>query len=148
MTGDDDDRQIRIRPLDHGQHLEAVEPAALQPDVEDDEMRTPLLDGAQRLVAVAREARRVALVLENSRDEFADVGLVVDDRISAAISVPSYLLFDEAHAAGCAGVRSGRGWLPARLASSTGQVMRTRAPACALGPAARPRASARRRAAR
>ena len=43
-------------------------------------MRPALLDGLQRLVGVAGRAGRVALVLEDARDEIADVGLVVDDQ--------------------------------------------------------------------
>ena len=42
------------------QHLEAVEAAALQPDVENDELRAALLDRAQRLVARAVTEHRFA----------------------------------------------------------------------------------------
>ena len=63
-----------------GEHLEAVEAAALQPDVEDDQVRPPLLDRLQGLVGIAREPRAVPLVLENSRHQIANVGLVVDDQ--------------------------------------------------------------------
>ena len=44
------------------------------------QLRAALLDGTQGLVAVARKTRRVPLVLENARHEFADVVLVVDDK--------------------------------------------------------------------
>ncbi len=43
-------------------------------------MRPPLLDGLEPVVSVARKARRVALVLENSGDQLADVGFVIDDQ--------------------------------------------------------------------
>ncbi len=43
-------------------------------------MRAPLLDGLQGLVAVARQPRTVALVLEDAGHEVADIGLVVDDQ--------------------------------------------------------------------
>ena len=79
VARDDDDRQIGIASLHVGQHLEAVEAAALQPDIENDEMRAALLDRAQRLVAVAGEPRTVTFVLEYAGHEIADVGLVIDD---------------------------------------------------------------------
>ncbi len=47
MAADDDDRQLRMELLDAGQHVQAVELGALQPDIEDDQRRPPLLDGAQ-----------------------------------------------------------------------------------------------------
>ena len=80
VAGDDDDRQIGVRLLDDVEHLEAVEPAALQPDVEDDELRPALLDGLQRLVGIARQPRAVTVVLQDAGDHLADVGLVVDDQ--------------------------------------------------------------------
>ena len=80
VAGDDDHGQIGIGALDDGEHFEAVEPAALQPDVENDELRPSLLDDAQRLVAVARQARAVTFVLEDAGHELANVGLVVDDQ--------------------------------------------------------------------
>ena len=80
MTRNDHHGQIGMLLLDRRKHLEPVQPAALQPDIEDDERRPPLLDRGQRFVAVARQAGRVPLVLEYSRNEFADIGLVVDNQ--------------------------------------------------------------------
>ena len=37
-------------------------------------------DGGQRFVAVARRARSVPLVLQDARDQFADVRFVVNDQ--------------------------------------------------------------------
>ena len=51
VAGDDDHRQVGVRLLDDVEHLQAVEAAALQPDVEDDELRPALLDRLQGLVA-------------------------------------------------------------------------------------------------
>ena len=69
-----------MRLLGDVEHLQAVEAAALQPDVENDELRPALLDGFERLVGIAREPRAVAVVLQKARDHLADVGLVVDDQ--------------------------------------------------------------------
>ncbi len=80
VAGDDHHGQVGIGPLDVREHLEAIEPAALQPDVEDDQMRSALLDGAQGLVAVAGRGVRMTLVLENPGDQLANIGLVVDDQ--------------------------------------------------------------------
>jgi hypothetical protein len=55
-----------VLPLHLQQHIEAVELAALQPDIEDDERRPPQLDGGERLVAVLGEPCAVALVLEDA----------------------------------------------------------------------------------
>ena len=62
------------------EHLQPVEPAALQPDVEEDQVRPARLDRGQRLVGGAGRARAVALVLEDAGHQLADVGLVVDDQ--------------------------------------------------------------------
>jgi len=43
-------------------------------------MRLAVLDGDQRLIAVAREPAVVALVFKNARDEIADIGLVIDNK--------------------------------------------------------------------
>src|SRR5262249_38390972 len=73
-------RQVRMGLLGDVEHLEAVEPASLQPDVEDDELRPALLDGAQRLVGIARRARAMAVILKEARHHLAYVRLVVDDQ--------------------------------------------------------------------
>src|ERR1700722_11338291 len=65
--------------LDRVQELQPVELGALQPDVEKHQVRPARLDRSDRLVAVARGARIVALVLQDARHQLADVGLVVDD---------------------------------------------------------------------
>ena len=62
------------------QQLQPVELRALHPDVEQHQMRPPRLDRGDRLVGIAREPRRVALVLEDAGDDFADVVFVVDDQ--------------------------------------------------------------------
>ena len=62
------------------EQLQPVEAAALQPDVEKHQIGPPRDDGAERLVAVARGAGAVAFVLQDARDQFADIGFVVDDQ--------------------------------------------------------------------
>ena len=69
-----------MRLLDDVQHLQPVEAAALQPDVENDELRPALLDGLEGLVGIARQARAVPVVLQDAGDHLADVRLVVDDQ--------------------------------------------------------------------
>ena len=61
------------------EQLQAVEPAALQPDVEEHEIGPARDHGGERVVAVARRAGAVAFVLQDARDQFADIGFVVDD---------------------------------------------------------------------
>ena len=64
----------------HGvEQLQPVEPAALQPDVEEHEARPPGRDRGERVVGVARGAREIALVLQDAGHQLADVGFVVDD---------------------------------------------------------------------
>src|SRR5262249_24840026 len=75
------------------EHLQAVEPTPLQPDVEEDQARPARMDGAERVVAVTRDARGVTLVLEYPRDQFADVSLVVDDQDVGSHSPCSFVVF-------------------------------------------------------
>ena len=42
-------------------------------------MGTPRDDGGKRLVAVARGAGAVAFILQDTRDQFSDIGFVVDN---------------------------------------------------------------------
>ena len=80
VPGNHDDRQFRMQLLDGAQKLQAVEAAALQPDVEKHEVRAPGLDRGERGIAVTCRSRGKSLILENARDQFANVGLVVDDQ--------------------------------------------------------------------
>ena len=79
VAGDHHHRQVFVLLLDDLQHLHAVEARALQPDVEEDEMRAALLDRRQRVVGVLGGAHAMALVAENAGDELSDVFFVVDD---------------------------------------------------------------------
>ena len=152
VAGDDHDGQIGIGALDDGEHLEPVEPAALQPDVEDDELRPALLDDAKRLVAVARQARAVAFVLEDAGHELADVGLVVDDQdVSCHLSLLELRVEFKRRARPVMRPRAGRVRRRSRPASAgvSGKCDRdARAVRAAGRRAARRRARARRRAAR
>ena len=80
VTGNHHDRQFGMILLEPIQQLQPVEAAALQPDVEEDEIGPPRDDGSQRLIAVARRAGSVTFVLQDARDQFADVRFVVDDQ--------------------------------------------------------------------
>ena len=80
VAGNHHHRQIGMLLLDGIEQLQPVQLAALQPDVEEDQVRPARRDGRQRVVAVARGARAVAFVLQNPGHQIADIGLVVDDQ--------------------------------------------------------------------
>src|SRR5262249_56580090 len=61
------------------QQLQPVETAALQPDVEKDQVRPARLDRRHGVVAVAGGAGVVAFVLKDAGDQLADIGFVVDN---------------------------------------------------------------------
>ncbi len=67
VAGDHHHGDVRVLLLDRFEQLQPVELRALQPDVEQDELRPARLDRRQRLVGIARGARLVALVLEDAR---------------------------------------------------------------------------------
>ncbi len=54
------------------QHLEPVEPRALQPNIEEHEMRPPRRDRGERFVGVLRGASSVTFVAQNSRDQISE----------------------------------------------------------------------------
>src|SRR6266567_2197368 len=60
------------------QHLDAVQTAALQPDIEHDQMRPPLRDGVQRAIRIRGHARFIAVIGEDAGHQFAYVDFVVD----------------------------------------------------------------------
>ena len=62
------------------EELQPVKTAALQPDVEEDQIRPPRDDGSNSFVAIARGTGAVALVLENARDQVANIRLIVYDQ--------------------------------------------------------------------
>ena len=69
----------RVLAPDHVEQLQPVELAALQPDVEDHQRRPALAHGFDRLGAVVGAAGGIALILQDARDQRADVAFVVDD---------------------------------------------------------------------
>ncbi len=72
-------RNLGIFPFDGVEHLQAVEPAALQPDVEKHQVGPARRNGRERVVAVARGARQVALILQDAGHQLADIRFVVND---------------------------------------------------------------------
>ncbi len=80
MTADHDHRHRRHLGAQQPENFDPVEFAALQPDVENDESRLPRVDHGQRLGAVTGLTCGVALILQHTRDQHADVGFVVDDQ--------------------------------------------------------------------
>ena len=79
--------------LDVAEHLEPIEPAALQPDIEEHQARPACMDCVERIIAVTRDPRRVALVLEDTRHQLADVSFVVNDQDVGSHSPCSILDF-------------------------------------------------------
>ena len=127
VAGDDDDRQVGVRLLDDVEHLQAVEAAALQPDVEDDELRPALLDRLQGLVGIARQPRAVTVVLQDAGDHLADVGLVVDDQdVGCHLSLLHTLAIMRRRRR--RPLRARRAIVFAPASCSTGSEMRIRAP--------------------
>ena len=131
------------------QHLQPVQAAALQPDVEEDQVRPARLHRRQGLVGIARGARAESLILEDARDEIADVGLVIDNQDIGAheLIVPSLdssgansrrsdvsVLTDNAPSAGSSLGAAAAFW-PDRWPASESRAkrMRTRAPRAPFG---------------
>jgi hypothetical protein len=65
--------------LENVEQLKAVELGALQPDVEENQVRALGHDRSDSIVAVARGARDIALVFQNTGDQITDIGFVVDN---------------------------------------------------------------------
>ena len=66
--------------LDDLEDADAVQLAALQPDIEQHQAGTPLLDAGQGVGAAAGGSRLETLVLQEARREGSDVRFVVDDQ--------------------------------------------------------------------
>src|SRR5712692_1135737 len=79
VARDHHDRHLGMLGLHAVEKLQPVEAASLQPDVEEDQVRAARAERGERLVAVARGARLVALVLQDTRDQLADVRFIIDD---------------------------------------------------------------------
>jgi hypothetical protein len=80
MTRDHDDGHSRMLLLDDLQQLQSVKARALQPYVEQHQLRAARFYRRERLVGIARDAGAVTLVGQDSRNDLTDVVLVVDDQ--------------------------------------------------------------------
>jgi hypothetical protein len=80
VTGDHHNRQFGMLLFEAFEQLKTVEPAAFQPNIEENEIRPTRNDSGQCFVAVTRRARIVSLVLQDPRHQFADVRFVVNDQ--------------------------------------------------------------------
>src|SRR5665647_894283 len=80
VSGDHHDRQIGLFALDLLQQLQPIELAALQPDVEEHQMGAAISDFRQRRIAVARGPGGESLVVENARDQIANISFVIDNQ--------------------------------------------------------------------
>ncbi len=78
VAGNHDDRQFGVFLFEGIEKLQAVEAAALQPNVEKHQIWPARDDSAQRLIAVARSTGAVAFILQDACDQFANIGFVVD----------------------------------------------------------------------
>src|SRR6266850_2760417 len=80
VPGDHHDRHLRVVLFDLFQQLQPVELAALQPDVEKHQMRAAGSNFRERRIAVARGSGVKALVLQNTRNQIANIGFVIDNQ--------------------------------------------------------------------
>ncbi len=97
MARDDDDGNAGIVALDGFQDLDPVHPAALQPDVQDDQVRRRAFDCRERAIGVVRGARGIAFITQQVRDDVPYVRLVIHNqnvshRLSRAPFCSSYVL--------------------------------------------------------
>ena len=80
MAADHNHRHRRHLGVQLLEDLDPFEPPSLQPDIEDDERRLARLDRSQGLHRVGSFPGGIAFVLEDARNQHADVGFVVDDQ--------------------------------------------------------------------
>ena len=78
VTRDHHDRKFGVLLLHAVEQLQTIKLAALQPDVQEDQVRSTGCDRRQGIIAVAGGTRSVALVLEDAGNQIADIGLVID----------------------------------------------------------------------
>ena len=102
VAGDHHQRHLGVFLFDDIEQLQAIELAALQPDVEENEVRLARHDGRQGVIAVARGARVVALVLQDSGHQIADVGLVIDNENICGHAYDPFMVFCRSDAAASA----------------------------------------------
>src|SRR5678816_2043845 len=69
--------------------FEPVNAAALQPDVEHYKRWSATPDRIERLITVARCTDLMAVVFQDSRDEVADIGFVIDDENVSHYGTPA-----------------------------------------------------------
>src|SRR5262249_16363291 len=75
-----DNRHFRVLLLEAVEELQAIQAATLKPDIKKNEIGPTRHDGRQRVIAGARSARAGTLILQDARDELADIGFIVDDQ--------------------------------------------------------------------
>ena len=80
VAGDHHHRQVGIVLLDLLEQLQAVELGALQPDVEEHQMRAAIGNLRQRRIAVACGPGAETFVVQNTRNEVANICFVVDNQ--------------------------------------------------------------------
>ena len=93
VAGNHDNRQAGMHRLDLVEHRQAVEPRALQPDIQEDQPWHAVGDCRHGAVAVMRGPRFVAFVAENTGYQFTNVFFVVDDQNVRRHHLPSRFAF-------------------------------------------------------
>ncbi len=96
VSGDHHDGNVGVLALDRVEHLDAIETAALQPDVQHDKLRAPLANGSKHAVAIAGDTGVVTFVAQDPGNEIANVFLVVYDKdfscyVRAVLAHPLHL---------------------------------------------------------
>ena len=70
-------RQIGLFALEHVKHLDAVQLGALQPDIQNDQLRTAGTHRGERGFAIARAAGFIPFIRQDARDQIPDIPFVV-----------------------------------------------------------------------
>jgi len=80
MAGDHHHWHARHLLVQRLQYADAIQLGALQPHIEDDEIRAAQTVGGQRLIGRAGAAGLIPFILENGLDQHADIRLVIHDQ--------------------------------------------------------------------
>ena len=80
MPADHDHRHVHVTFFEQFEQRHAVEPAALQPNIEENRIRLTVLNLRKRTISIARHASFVALIDENSGYQRANVPLVINNQ--------------------------------------------------------------------
>jgi hypothetical protein len=77
VARDDDDRHIGIVELDHFEDVDPVHAAVLEPDIEDHQPRSGLVQLGHALIGRACTTRRKPFIFKDIADQFANIAFVI-----------------------------------------------------------------------